>query len=253
MKLCDFDCSRVVNVNMNMNMALALASALALNSSVELARDENGKIKFSASWVSPEVFEAASSGSQRPVYSSFAIDLFSLGLLIEVLCRRYCDASTTALPSPHHLDPDRHRHELVELFGQQERLYGVMESLKGNYSQTSIVRRLLLLNGDERGRESAESMLASYLSTHGTRGLQMTADQSRSIEQLNKLIEDLQSNRVLTRSELEGSLGDLMIQLSSLLSVNKNEIIDQIVNVNVNVGESGRSLLIDNLKQLILK
>jgi len=25
----------------------------------EMARDENGKIKFSASWVSPEVFEAA--------------------------------------------------------------------------------------------------------------------------------------------------------------------------------------------------
>jgi len=67
------------------------------------------------------------------------------------------------------------------------------------------------------------------------RDYRMTAVQGRRIEELKKLIEDLQSNRVLTRSELEGSLGDLMIQLGSMMSMNKNEIIDQIIDANVNV------------------
>jgi len=79
----------------------------------------------------------------KSIVSSFAIDLFSLGLLVEVLCRRECDASTTALPSPHHMDPDRHHQELVDLFGNQERLYGVMESLErrifSNINCSSII------------------------------------------------------------------------------------------------------------------
>ena len=87
MKLCDFDCSRSVNPP------------------TPIARDETGRIKLSSSWVSPEVFFAAcdqdSNGGCGEVLSSLAIDLFSLGLLIEVLCRPECGPSTTALPSPH--------------------------------------------------------------------------------------------------------------------------------------------------------
>ncbi len=197
MKICDFDCSRFINPQ---------------SPAPPIARDEKGRIKFSASWVSPEVFSASNCAGD--VLSSFAIDLFSLGLLIEVLSRPECDPSTTALPSP---DFDFNYHELRVLFGDQENLYGIMESLKGSYSQTSIVRELLRLEPSERG--TAEAMLELFRSMQGTKGF-------RKIVELNKLISDLQSIKALTRSELEGSLGDLMSYLSSSLNLHQSEIID---------------------------
>ncbi len=72
--------------------------------------------------------------------------------------------------------------------------------MKGTSTQTSIVRDLLRLKPSERG--TAESMLDLFRSMQGTKGLE------RIIE-LNQVISDLQS-KALTRSELEGSLGDLM-------------------------------------------
>ncbi len=206
MKLCDFDCSRLIGH--------------------PVARDiTTGEIKFSVSWVSPEVLEAYDKGND--LLSSLEIDLFSLGLLIEVLCRSECHPSSTALPSSH---SDPRQQKLRRLLYNQESLYGEMESVRGpsSYSQTSIVRQLLSLNPSKRG--TAESMLALYLSTQGTNGLQSHSDQSRRIVELNKLICDLQSNpQSLTRSELEGSLGDLMSYLASTLNLHQSEMIDKIV------------------------
>ncbi len=108
--------------------------------------------------MSPEVFFAAcdqdSNGGCGEVLSSLAIDLFSLGLLIEVLCRPECGPSTTALPSPHF--HSNYQQQLRVLLKNQHSLYEIMDSLKGSHSQTAIVRDLLKLKPTERG--TAESI-----------------------------------------------------------------------------------------------
>ena len=75
-------------------------------------------------------------------------------------------------------------------------------------------------------KEDQLSSFALYLSTHGTKGLQLHSDQSRRIAELNKLIDDLQSNKPLTRSELEESLGDLMTYFSSTVRMHHSEMIE---------------------------
>jgi hypothetical protein len=69
-------------------------------------------------------------------------------------------------------------------------------------------------------------MLELFRSIQGTKGLELYSDQNQRIVELTKLISDLlQSIKALTRSELEESLGDLMIYLSSTLNLNRSEIL----------------------------
>jgi serine/threonine protein kinase len=88
-KLCDFDSSRVVGV-------AGPAGAFS---------HRGAALKYSRGWESPEV-RGGTGGTLR---ASFAIDLFALGLMVEILHRPLCDPSSCVLPSdetasPHPLD-----------------------------------------------------------------------------------------------------------------------------------------------------
>jgi serine/threonine protein kinase len=85
MKLCDFDSARQVGK--------------------DFPRRRDGCLKYTSAWVSPEVFLADYQGAkEREGYkggsmslkASLSIDVFSVGLLVEVLYRHSCSAYSTA-------------------------------------------------------------------------------------------------------------------------------------------------------------
>ena len=253
LKLCDFDSARVVGE--------------------ALSRDVSGGLKFTSSWVSPEVFHAAYGASKANpisspsknasaltgqssgddsllIVSSLSIDLFSLGLMIEVLCRRSCDSSSTALPS---VAEDSSYDELHDLLSNQERLYEKMESLHGGEkSQTEVVKQLLRLDPSSRGDIS--QILGQYQSiVEGTTGILRQKTHDQKIIELNELIVRLSEmvstsgSDKLSRSDLEGCMSDQMTVISSLLDMKTSEIIDRLCGE----GEEGRVEMLQNLRILI--
>ena len=205
MKLCDFDSARLVGE--------------------PLSRDGKSCLKFSSSWVSPEVFLAATAGGNVSPSASLWIDLFSLGLLIEVLCRQSCDPSSTALPS---VSEDSSHNQLQFLLSNQESLYKRMESLDGDQkSQTEVVRQLLSLNPSSRG--DICQILGKYETVlGGTTGLRRQKMQDATIIELKELIVRLNGQEKLSRDDLEGALGDQMTTISNLLNMKASEIVDRL-------------------------
>ena len=238
MKLCDFDSSRLVGES--------------------LSRDAQGRLKFSSSWVSPEVFHAANAkvninvnvnGDQKEseLLSSLSIDLFSLGLLIEVLCRKHCDPSSTALPTVSE-DPDHI--QLCELLSNQSFLDERMESLRGEHSQTEVVRQLLrLFPPSDRG--DILQIQAKYQNDIGaTNGLRQIKKQETRIAKLNEMIVHLTEtqgteSKSVSVSDLEGSLSDIVLMLSNEWKMHKQEVMAKLCG-----GEEDRRDMLEKISML---
>jgi serine/threonine protein kinase len=75
-KLCDLDSARYVNGKNN------------------TFPHSNGKLKYTLGWEAPEVYL----GQAGVLKASLAIDLFSLGLLVEILCRPLCNRDSLIFP-----------------------------------------------------------------------------------------------------------------------------------------------------------
>lgn len=211
LKLCDFDNARLVGE--------------------PFCRNHFGNYKFSSSWVSPEVFNAALSNYSLEggsLLANLTIDLFSLGLLIEVLCRKNCDPSSTVLPTVGE-DPDYH--QLRKLLSDQMTLFEKVESLHGEgKSQTEIVRQLLDLNPLNRG--NIHKIRQQYHNAiEGTIGLHRHRVQSQRIAELNELIVrfgELDSGRGVSRDVLEETLSDQIVLLSNMMQMHTSEIIERL-------------------------
>lgn len=227
MKLCDFETAQVIGL--------------------PLRRDaRTDTLKFSSSWVCPEIFHLAQRELQGEVgvdqiMSSLSIDLFSLGLLIDILCRKECYPSSLVLPSvtddPNHL-------QLRRIFSEQTFLYSEIDSLKGSHSQSDIVKKLLSFDPFQRG--NIFDVLEKYQNIiDGTKGFHSQKFQQQRIQELTELINRLKMSSPsqsedrstpdippvvpLTRNDLEGSLSDLMSYVSSMMDLQTTEIIDRLL------------------------
>ena len=112
-------------------MLSGLGSAVRIN-----YENDRSYIKLTRGWVSPEVFCGRISMS-----SCLQIDLFHVGLLIEVLFRRSCDPDATVLPL---LD-----HELTMVFQDFDELMTKFTCC--GYLHGDLVRKLCALEPDNRG------------------------------------------------------------------------------------------------------
>ena len=98
-------------------------------------------LKYSPGWVSPEVFNG-----KQGMRASLEIDLFHLGLLIEMLTRSVCKEDMTVLPCEHN--------KLNEIFNPLCRNFKEEEldkrlTCRGSYAE--IVRRLCSRDPKQRG------------------------------------------------------------------------------------------------------
>jgi serine/threonine protein kinase len=135
LKLCDFDSARHVGE--------------------VFPRRPDGRLKYTCAWVSPEVFLADQ--ERKSVQASLSIDVFSVGLLVEVLCRKTCFASSTALPT---LSEDPDCSLIHRLLTDQEALYDRMEGLREIHLHSSLLRKMLEL--DPSKRETIHNIQESY-------------------------------------------------------------------------------------------
>jgi len=182
LKLCDFDSARHVGE--------------------DFPRTPNGRLKYTSAWVSPEVFLV--DRERRSIRASLSIDVFSVGLLVEVLCRRECSASSTALPTVSG-DPDYSL--LHHLFTNQDALYARMEGLKEVHLHSSLLREMLQLDPKKRDTVTIHNIQERYCRlTSGTVGM----------TERERIAEDLDRER--KRNEVVE--GQLLRGMESLLNRN---------------------------------
>ena len=130
-------------------------SAVDLTSpDIEFANDGTS-LRYSPGWVCPEVFNGNVGMS-----ASFEIDLFHLGLLIEVLTRTNCVESLTALP--HEVD------ELNVILKPDYLHYkktGLEECLLSEGIYAEVVKRLCSRNPTMRGNTAELKVICDRLSS----------------------------------------------------------------------------------------
>ena len=116
-KLCDFDSARQEG---------------------DLFSHQDGSLKYSAAWVAPEVYF----GRAGKIRASFQIDIFAVGLLVDVLCHASCSASSTVLPATNCNDT-------AKVLSDETALFRRLKST--GHAHSHLVRQMCSLDPAERG------------------------------------------------------------------------------------------------------
>jgi serine/threonine protein kinase len=126
-KLCDLDSARYVNPIDGNRVG-----------SDSLFPHENGRFKYTPGWEAPEMH----TDTPGELKASLQIDLFSLGLVLDVLLRDVCSSSTTVLPT------DKKDRVTVLTSTDEE---GMKRCLQSHILYRSVVEKLCSLRPNERG------------------------------------------------------------------------------------------------------
>jgi serine/threonine protein kinase len=223
-KLCDFD------------------SACQLNAA--FPRTPQGELKFSFGWVSPEVFKAYDeekrSHSKTVLRAQYGMDIFPLGLIVDLLCRKSLPhRDATVLPNPQNDSAD---HSVLRTcLSSQKELDALSHCLTHDHAFGDLVGTMLSL--DPKNRETSEFYLTA-LSDHSRTGFyRKTKKQQSDLD----LLADFKKNFTSFRDQHQSSLttshslqldqirSDILTKLESYHSSMKelNEKVDHLSTVTV--------------------
>ena len=111
-------------------------SAVDLNSNLLNLTKKGDCYKYTPGWVSPEIF----TGTVH-LAESLKIDLFHLGLVVDVILREDCDSETAVLP--------RNTDEMKDVFADEAKFRDLLRC--GDFTHQGLVHKLCALEQDKRG------------------------------------------------------------------------------------------------------
>jgi len=132
-KLCDFDS--------------------AVDEGRPFPRTPENNLKFSFDWVCPEIFMAfdqeRSSKTRLDIFASLQMDIFSLGLIIDLLCRPHLTPDETVLPP---IRSDTKTNVNLKRVLQSEReLHSLIHCMRTNRSYAPLIQQMISIDPINRG------------------------------------------------------------------------------------------------------
>jgi serine/threonine protein kinase len=194
-KLCDFD------------SACRLGAAFP--------RTPQGELKFSFGWVSPEIFKAYDeerrSHSKNIVPAHFGMDIFSLGLIVDLLCHSSLPLrDRTVLPNPQS-DTSDHS-QLRKCLSNQNELNDRSYCLTHLHTYGDLVGTMLSIN--PKNRETCDFYLSALTEYSRTGFYRKTKKQQSDLD----LLTDFQKNFTQFWDQHQSSLGSHSLQLNQIRS-----------------------------------